>query len=491
MTADVTTGSVFSDNTSGDYVTLTITPGDNGTTSVDGYELTEIGTVYTVNYTVDSVADIEAQGTGTYVLSAWSDDLASYPAISPLYLVMTADVTTGSVFSDNTSGDYVILSVTAGTNGTTAFLLSDMASPMTLTPSVIPYSVTAYKDTQVFLTAAADTDYAFDGWSGDFSGYGAVSPLIFTITADTSAVTSFSDNSTGNRVILTITAGENGTTTVKTTDMTSAADLMPSATPYTVTADKDSQAELTAVPDTGYSFKGWQGDLLGRSAQTLDLTVTNDTVTGSKFFLTPETCFITAVADDGCDISPSGVVAVKYGNSETFVFTPAEGYVIAFVFVDGKSVSIDGMAGGGQYTFGSVTANHLIMIVSMAGSGGGSDGNGGGSDGIGEGGNDGGSGNGNNGSGGNSGKEWPVTNLLFAIRALIIGLIVAFAGKRPILRVLAPIAGIVSVLVFFLTEDIGGSMALSVDGWTAFSVILLIAVIIMAAFSSVGKASKR
>ena len=68
-----------------------------------------------------------------------------------------------------------------------------------------------------------------------------------------------------------------------------------------------------------------------------------------------ETFTITASAGQGGSISPSGAVSVKEGASQTFTVTPSEGYEIADVTVDGKSV--------GQktsYTFETVTKAHTI-----------------------------------------------------------------------------------------------------------------------------------
>jgi hypothetical protein len=64
---------------------------------------------------------------------------------------------------------------------------------------------------------------------------------------------------------------------------------------------------------------------------------------------------ITASASSGGSISPSGVVAVNYGNSQTFTITPNAGYKIVNVVVDGSSVGVVS-----TYTFWNVTANHTI-----------------------------------------------------------------------------------------------------------------------------------
>ena len=90
---------------------------------------------------------------------------------------------------------------------------------------------------------------------------------------------------------------------------------------------------------------------------------------------TPTTYTINATAGTGGSISPSGAVTVNEGNSQTFTITPASGYAISDVKVDGRSVGAVS-----SYPFTNVTANHTIHAsFYWVGTGGGS-GSGGGSD---------------------------------------------------------------------------------------------------------------
>ena len=67
---------------------------------------------------------------------------------------------------------------------------------------------------------------------------------------------------------------------------------------------------------------------------------------------------ITAIAGANGSISPSGVVSVEAGGSQTFTITANEGYKIADVLVDGKSVGAVG-----SYTFSDVQANRTIAAT--------------------------------------------------------------------------------------------------------------------------------
>ncbi|MDG0810630.1 DUF4073 domain-containing protein [Cohnella rhizosphaerae] len=64
---------------------------------------------------------------------------------------------------------------------------------------------------------------------------------------------------------------------------------------------------------------------------------------------------LTAAAGVGGSMSPAGNITVTQGGSQTFTIKPDEGYAIADVTVDGKSVGAVG-----SYTFSHVTESHTI-----------------------------------------------------------------------------------------------------------------------------------
>jgi len=67
---------------------------------------------------------------------------------------------------------------------------------------------------------------------------------------------------------------------------------------------------------------------------------------------------ITATANEGGTISPSGTVSVKKNNSQTFAIAPSTRYKI-------KSVTVDGADKGAvaSYTFSNVTTTHTISVT--------------------------------------------------------------------------------------------------------------------------------
>ncbi len=75
-------------------------------------------------------------------------------------------------------------------------------------------------------------------------------------------------------------------------------------------------------------------------------------------YITVNHPIITATAGSNGNITPSGVVTVNYGESQTFSITPDTGYHIADVLVDEVSVgAVD------SYPFDNVTANHTIEAI--------------------------------------------------------------------------------------------------------------------------------
>jgi len=67
---------------------------------------------------------------------------------------------------------------------------------------------------------------------------------------------------------------------------------------------------------------------------------------------------ITASANTGGSITPTGTVAVADGGNQTFLMTPSSGYAVADVQVDGVSVGAVS-----SYTFTAVHAAHTINAV--------------------------------------------------------------------------------------------------------------------------------
>ena len=303
----------------------------------------------------------------------------------------------------------------------------------------------------------------------------------------------------GGTVIVTDNGGGNGPMVLAAYEWL----YVPAATASTLT--------LSAEPGDGYELKqlidGITKAIIDSQA---DVPISGNMVVVAEFKQKEYT--ISAESDSGSAIDPSGAVNVLYGENKTFTFSAKPGHKITAVYVDGNAISSKELASG-KYTFTGVDKDHTIKVVSKAdvgsggsgpGSGGGTDtdgGNGNGSagnggDGTGTGGN-GGNGTGTTGSGnGNGDGQWAVLNLVCAILAVLTGLVGLIAGRDRLrtnneekrsksaltFRVIALIIGIVSVIVFFLTENWSLPVA-PVDGWTLLMFIMFLATLILAMVS--------
>ncbi|MDR0509379.1 MAG: hypothetical protein LBG63_06145, partial [Candidatus Methanoplasma sp.] len=238
-----------------------------------------------------------------------------------------------------------------------------------------------------------------------------------------------------------------------------------------ITADS---IALSATPIDAYLFKQFTVDItLVSSDDSIVVPIKGNMHVIAEFEPEPiptnpheehKHYIIKAAADGGSTIIPKGEVSVGEGKDKTFTFSAKSGYSIIEVLVDGVAISSGDLASG-KYTFSDVKRDHTIYVTSKSGyppisDGGGSN-----------------SGGGENKGEGDSGGEWAVLNLICAVIAIFAGLIAIAAGwnrrrkeedddekknseidederKRSktalLLRVLALIVGIVSVIVFFL-----------------------------------------
>ena len=137
--------------------------------------------------------------------------------------------------------------------------------------------------------------------------------------------------------------------------------LAISATNGTVTKNPDNAfyilndvVTLTAIPNAGYHFTNWGGDLSG-TTNPATITINGNKSVTANFAINTYT--ITAGAGTDGTISPSGSVSVNSGDSQKFTVTANPEYSLNQVLVDGAAVTL---AADSSYTFTNVTANHTI-----------------------------------------------------------------------------------------------------------------------------------
>ncbi|MBP7526935.1 MAG: fibronectin type III domain-containing protein [Syntrophorhabdaceae bacterium] len=176
---------------------------------------------------------------------------------------------------------------------------------------------------------------------------GAARTAAFTVAGRTFSITQSGASSSGSGYTLTVTKSGTGSGTVTTS---------PTGTVFA----SGTRVTLTATSDANSVFSGWSGDCSFSKTSTCTGTMTRNISVGAIFTAktTTSSYTISASAGTGGSISPSGNVSVASGSSRSFIITPASGYTISGVTVDGQSVGAVS-----SYTFSNVRANHTIAAT--------------------------------------------------------------------------------------------------------------------------------
>ena len=167
------------------------------------------------------------------------------------------------------------------------------------------------------VTVVPNVGYHFVNWTKDGVEYSTSQDLTVSNVIENMAVTA---NFAINTYTVTFVEGANGTITGNNVQ--------------SVIHGTNCTA-VTAVPDTGYHFVDWTGDVISiNNPLTLTNVTSNKTITANFYNLYT----ISASAGANGTISPVGDVAVIQGTNPAFTITPAPGYHVSDVLVDGVSV---------------------------------------------------------------------------------------------------------------------------------------------------------
>ena len=119
---------------------------------------------------------------------------------------------------------------------------------------------------------------------------------------------------------------------------------------------------LSAKADPGSTFDGWSGGgCSGTGLCRVTMNANIDITANFKPSIPPTISYsITAsiIKSTGGTIAPAGTSSIRSGRSVRVSLTPATGYVISAVSVDGKNIGAVN-----SYTFSNVAANHKIAVL--------------------------------------------------------------------------------------------------------------------------------
>jgi len=126
------------------------------------------------------------------------------------------------------------------------------------------------EEKEVTITAIPDTDYGFSHWSGNIpQGYETDNPLTITVDSDKSITANFVQL----KCTLSISSDMGGTT-----------DPSPGSYKY----DTGTQVSVTAIPNSGYQFSEWSGNVFGTS-NPITITMDEDKSVTAHFTALPST----------------------------------------------------------------------------------------------------------------------------------------------------------------------------------------------------------
>jgi hypothetical protein len=234
------------------------------------------------------------------------------------------NVTAGHTIAANFTNKTYTISASSGTGGS-------------ISPSG---ATTVYAGASQTFTITPSTGYHIAGVTVDGVSAGAISTYTFSnITAGHSIAATFAVNT--NTYTISASSGTGGS-------------ISPSGA---TTVNSGASQTFTITPSTGYQIAGVKVD--GVSVGAVSTYTFSNVTSGHTIAATfaAKTYTISASSGTGGSISPAGTSTVNSGASLTYTITPASGYQIAGVTVDGVSTGVIS-----SYTFSNVTANHTIQV---------------------------------------------------------------------------------------------------------------------------------
>ncbi len=391
---------------------------DPPTTNADGTPLTDLAG-YKIYYGTSSnnyFQNIDVGNVTTYTIDNLTDGLT-------YYFVATAYDTSGneSQYSNEVNKfitstppvqQYTLTVYRGGTSTGTGVVTSSPSGINCGSDCIESYNA----GTVVTLTAVADGNSTFGGWSGACSGTGTCSVTMdasksVTATFNIKTYTITATAGTGGNIMpsgsVTVNHGANQTFTITANMGYSIEDVLVdgnsvgavstyqftnvtgnhtisarfkigthnltvgkggtgtgvvTSSPSGINCGSDciesynagTVVTLTAVADGNSTFGGWSGACSG----TGTCSVTMDASKSVTATFNIKTYTITATAGTGGNIMPSGSVTVNHGANQTFTITANMGYHVEDIKIDGISVG-----NSSSYTFNNVTENHSIYVT--------------------------------------------------------------------------------------------------------------------------------
>ena len=315
VVSDHTISAIFSLISSNRHI-IRASAGPNGQiTPVGDVEVQNSQTFTIIPDTHYHVADVVVDGTSRGAITTFT------------FNDVTSDHTISATFAINT----LTLTASAGPNGQ-------------ITPAG---SVTVNYGSDQTFNIQPSAGYLVADVLIDGSSVGSQTSYTFTNVIASHTISATFSEIPQNTQIIQASAGAHGT-------------LSPTGS---VTVAEGTSKTFTITPDSHYHISDVlvDGDSVGAVASYTFTNVIADHTISATFAI--DTLRITASAGAYGQISPSGIVTVKYGSDYTFTITPNEGYIIGTLTVDGAAAGF-----ATTYTFTNVITDHTIAATFTTGS---------------------------------------------------------------------------------------------------------------------------
>ena len=265
-----------------------------------------------------------------WYFAGWSGDLSGL--LNPQQLLINGDKVVTATF---TAQPPVIYTLDVNTVG---------GGTVTWTPLGTEFVA----GTLVTLTATADPNWSFAGWSGDLSG--TANPTSITMNGNKAMTATF----TQDEYTLTVNVVGSGTV---------------GKAPDQATYHYGDVVTLTATADPGWTFAGWSGDLSG-TANPTSITMNGNKVVTATFTQDEYTLTVNVVGNGAVDKAPDQAT-YRYGDVVTLTATADPGWTFA-----GWSGDLSGTANptsitmnGNKVVTATFTQDEYTLMVNVVGSG--------------------------------------------------------------------------------------------------------------------------
>jgi uncharacterized repeat protein (TIGR02543 family) len=230
-------------------------------------------------YTFGQAVTLTASAANGWTFGGWSGDLTG--STNPVTITIDGDKTVAASFAQIT---YTLSTSVVGQGS------------VTKNPDLPSYTPAQ----QVVVTAVPQIGWTFTGWSGACSGSGT---CMVTMDSDKVVTAAF----TQNEYTVTVATVGNGSVSLSDVGPYHFGDIV----------------QLTATPDTGWSFVNWSGDVTGNSNQMSLIIDNNKTVTAN---FTNQYMLDVYVAGQGSVIKNPNQSMYTYGTSVQLTATAVEGW---------------------------------------------------------------------------------------------------------------------------------------------------------------------